>query len=167
MAFGTEGDRSIERWLLVFERACRCRGTGVPEPASNEHEERSGHLHEAASVTERPTGTTPVKLLLKLLTFALVVMMLSTSALAFEQPQSDQDIARAIVQECLAIYHERRPCACPEDHAHDGSLCGRRSAYNRPGGAEPKCYVSDVSPGEIADYRAGRKTFTSACEAVR
>jgi hypothetical protein len=102
-----------------------------------------------------------------LLTFASVVAMLSTSAPAFEQPQSDQDIAQSIVHECLAIYHQRRPCACPEDRAGDGSLCGRRSAYNRPGGAEPKCYVGDVSAGEIADYRAGRKTFTSACEAAR
>jgi hypothetical protein len=38
----------------------------------------------------------------------------------------------------------------PDDHARDGSLCGRRSAYNRSGVAAPKCYVRDVSAGEIA-----------------
>jgi hypothetical protein len=27
-----------------------------------------------------------------------------------------------------------------------------RSAYSKPGGASPKCYVTDVSPAEIAAY---------------
>jgi hypothetical protein len=48
-----------------------------------------------------------------LVTFTLVVGMLSTGAFAFVQPESDQDIVQAIVRECLAIYHQRRPYACP------------------------------------------------------
>lgn len=77
--------------------------------------------------------------------------------------QSDADIARAIIAECATIYHASRPCACPEDHARDGSRCGQRSAYSRPGGAMPRCYIKDVSPKEIGDYRAGKKDFAADC----
>jgi hypothetical protein len=75
-------------------------------------------------------------------------------------------VARSIIRECAAVYHSHRPCACPEDRARNGSRCGRRSAYGRPGGARPLCYVTDVTDGEIADYHAGRKGFLARCEAV-
>jgi hypothetical protein len=61
----------------------------------------------------------------------------------------------------------RRPCACPEDTARNGSRCGRRSAYNRPGGATPRCYVKDVMPEEITNYRNGKKDFLTVCEPIR
>lgn len=31
-------------------------------------------------------------------------------------------------------------CDCPYDYARNGSVCGGRSAYSRPGGREPICY---------------------------
>lgn len=31
-------------------------------------------------------------------------------------------------------------CDCPYDYARNGSLCGGRSAYSRPGGRDPICY---------------------------
>lgn len=31
-------------------------------------------------------------------------------------------------------------CPCPYSIASDGSRCGARSAYSRPGGYQPKCY---------------------------
>ena len=38
---------------------------------------------------------------------------------------------------------EPRPgsCDCPYDYTSSGSRCGGRSAYSRPGGASPVCYV--------------------------
>ncbi len=98
-----------------------------------------------------------------LLFFAILV----AAAPATARGRSDTDIAQAIIRECAAIYHVGRPCACPDDHARNGSRCGGRSAYNRPGGAMPRCYVKDVSAEEIADYRAGKKDFVSDCEPVR
>ncbi len=78
--------------------------------------------------------------------------------------QSDRDIAEAIIRECAAIYHATgHPCACPEDRARNGSRCGARSAYSKPGGAEPRCYVKDVSAQEVSAYRAGKKTFVADC----
>jgi hypothetical protein len=44
-------------------------------------------------------------------------------------------------------------CACPNDRARNGSACGARSAYSRPGGAVPLCYPSDVTAAMIDAYR--------------
>jgi hypothetical protein len=86
----------------------------------------------------------------------IIWLALVTSALA--QPLTDPQIAAKIIQESRDDYYATgHPCACPEDRARDGSSCGRRSAYSRPGGAEPKCYPTDVTPAEIAAYRAGHR----------
>ncbi len=34
-------------------------------------------------------------------------------------------------------------CDCPYDIAKNGSRCGGRSAYSRPNGYEPKCFLDD------------------------
>ena len=91
--------------------------------------------------------------------------MSSVAPAVARDAQSDAT-ARSIIRDCAAIYHSRRPCACPEDRARNGSRCGRRSAYTRPGGARPLCYVTDVTEGEIADYRGGRKGFLARCQAA-
>lgn len=44
-------------------------------------------------------------------------------------------------------------CPCPENRDSAGRRCGKRSAYNRPGGAEPLCYQKDVTREMIADFR--------------
>lgn len=63
-------------------------------------------------------------------------------------------VAALIVQESRQAYYATgHPCACPDDLARNGSRCGGRSAYSRPGGAEPKCYTNDVTAADIAAYR--------------
>jgi hypothetical protein len=98
---------------------------------------------------------------------AIIALLCLAAPATAQRAASDNDIAQAIIRECLAIYHAERPCACPEDTARNGSRCGRRSAYNRPGGAVPRCYVKDVRPEEIADYRNGKKDFVAECEPTR
>jgi hypothetical protein len=69
--------------------------------------------------------------------------------------RSDDEIAKAIVQGSRQEYYATgHPCACPDDLMHNGRRCGKVSAYVRPGGAEPLCYVSDVTKGMIDTYRA-------------
>jgi len=34
-------------------------------------------------------------------------------------------------------------CPCPYSRASNGSHCGKRSAWSKPGGYAPKCYESD------------------------
>src|SRR5450631_1701111 len=84
----------------------------------------------------------------------LLSLCLATSAVA-QSPLTDQQIATLIVKASRdAYYRTGHPCACPEDLARNGSRCGGRSAYSRPGGAEPYCYVTDVPKEKIEAYRA-------------
>jgi hypothetical protein len=63
-------------------------------------------------------------------------------------------IAAIIIQVSRDQYHAGgRPCACPDDRARNGSDCGGRSAYSRPGGAAPLCYPTDVTAAMIESYR--------------
>jgi len=89
--------------------------------------------------------------------FALALVPLTAFAQpALKQQLTDTQIAAVIVQESRqAYYRTGHPFACPEDLARNGTRCGKRSAYSRPGGAEPYCYVADVPAAEIARYRAG------------
>ncbi len=64
---------------------------------------------------------------------------------------SDDEIARRIIAESIASYPG--PCACPFNTTRNGSACGRRSAYSKPGGHSPVCYRDDVTPEDIARYR--------------
>jgi hypothetical protein len=69
-------------------------------------------------------------------------------------------IAAIIVKASRDQYYATgHPCACPDDKARNGSSCGARSAYSRPGGASPLCYPSDVTAAMIEAYR---KTATAS-----
>jgi hypothetical protein len=66
-------------------------------------------------------------------------------------------IAAIIVQASRNEYYAAgHPCACPNDRARNGSACGARSAYSRPGGAAPLCYPTDVTTAMIESYRQRR-----------
>ena len=48
-------------------------------------------------------------------------------------------------------------CPCPYSRASNGSRCGKRSAWSKPGGYEPLCYESDVTEEMIKRYKDRRK----------
>jgi hypothetical protein len=78
----------------------------------------------------------------------------STPTFSRPSVMSDAAVRQQIITESIAAYHRTgHPCACPYDHARNGSACGGRSAYSRPGGAAPLCYGRDVSAGVVADWR--------------
>ena len=84
---------------------------------------------------------------------ALGMMMTAGLALAGE-PLSDAQVREAIIRESVAAYLATgHPCAYPCNAARNGSSCGRRSAYTRPGGASPLCYPKDVSDDMVANWR--------------
>ncbi|MBR0742094.1 hypothetical protein JQ581_34675 [Bradyrhizobium liaoningense] len=66
-------------------------------------------------------------------------------------PSSDDDIANDLLRQDRRQYHG--PCACPYDIARNGSRCGGRSAYSRPGGATPLCYRRNITPEMIEKHR--------------
>jgi hypothetical protein len=65
--------------------------------------------------------------------------------------ESDAQVKQKIIQQSIASYPGKCPCPYNTDRA--GRSCGRRSAYNRPGGYSPKCFASDVSPSDVRAYR--------------
>ena len=64
---------------------------------------------------------------------------------------SDQKIRQLLIQRSIAGYSGN--CPCPYNRASNGSRCGGRSAYSRPGGASPLCYDRDITPQMIANHR--------------
>ena len=89
------------------------------------------------------------------MTSAIGAVWLLTAGIAVGgEPLSDADVKAAIIRESIAQYQSSgRPCACPYNAARNGSRCGARSAYSRPGGAAPLCYPDDVSERMVADWR--------------
>ncbi len=68
-----------------------------------------------------------------------------------EKRPTDAQIRQILIDESIAAYEGN--CPCPYSRARNGSLCGKRSAYSKPGGAEPLCYPKDVTDDMVRDYR--------------
>lgn len=49
---------------------------------------------------------------------------------------------RQMIRRSIASYSGS--CPCPYSRARNGSSCGKRSAWSKPGGASPLCYLSDI-----------------------
>lgn len=64
---------------------------------------------------------------------------------------TDSQIRRLIIQDSIQKYPGN--CPCPYNSASDGSACGGRSAYSRPGGYSPLCYERDVSDAMVKQIR--------------
>jgi hypothetical protein len=89
----------------------------------------------------------------KRIVLAAAFFLTAMPAVASE-PTTDAQIRAAIIKESVAAYLATgHPCACPYNVARNGSICGGRSAYSRPGGASPLCYPRDVSDGTVVDWR--------------
>lgn len=87
--------------------------------------------------------------------FLAVFAALMMPHLAFARSlPPDAEIRQRIIAESIASYKAAgHSCACPYDSARNGSSCGRRSAYSRPGGAAPLCYPADVTESMVNDWR--------------
>lgn len=64
---------------------------------------------------------------------------------------NDDQIKQQIIQESIASYSGN--CPCPYNIARNGSQCGKRSAYSKPGGASPICYPEDVTRRMIEQFK--------------
>jgi len=64
---------------------------------------------------------------------------------------TDSQIKQQIIQQSIASYPGN--CPCPYSTARNGSTCGARSAYSKPGGYDPICYPNDVTQSMIEQYR--------------
>lgn len=87
------------------------------------------------------------------LILAIFAILLSTTSLAKAPASalSDQQIAELLIQQSIRRYPGN--CPCPYNSTANGRACGKRSAYSRPGGQAPLCYVEDITPAMIQRYR--------------
>ena|SRR5437867_977283 len=88
--------------------------------------------------------------------FAVAVLTLGTAWSQTNKPtKTDDAIKQEIIQASIASY--RGSCPCPYSTDRAGRKCGARSAYSRPGGASPVCYVTDVTKKMVDDYRTNTR----------
>jgi hypothetical protein len=73
---------------------------------------------------------------------------------AFGRGEAEAQIKQKIIQASIDSYPGNCPCPYNTDRA--GRRCGGRSAYTRPGGYAPKCFPSDVTSADVAEYRRSR-----------
>lgn len=64
---------------------------------------------------------------------------------------SDDQIKKQMIQQSIASYSGS--CPCPYNVTRNGSSCGGRSAYSKPGGYDPLCYPKDITPSMLNDYK--------------
>ena len=82
---------------------------------------------------------------------AAVLLITVSSAWTADRDRSTEQIKQAIIRESISSYPGT--CACPYNVTRNGSRCGRRSAYSRPGGYAPLCYPKDVTDAMVEKYR--------------
>jgi hypothetical protein len=86
---------------------------------------------------------------MRLLFFCLILGFAATANA--KQESSDEEIRQLIIQQSIAQYPG--VCACPYSVARNGSRCGGRSAYSKPGGYSPMCFPQDVPDEMVRRFR--------------
>ena len=92
------------------------------------------------------------------ITAAILSLLIIISLADFAQAYDSTEITaakRKMIAESITSY--RGNCPCPYNTAANGSSCGRRSAYSKPGGAEPLCYETDISDAQAAEWLMKKK----------
>ncbi len=79
-------------------------------------------------------------------------LVLLSPAAASAKSMSDADVRQAMIQESISSYPGH--CPCPYNLASNGSHCGKRSAWSKPGGYAPLCYPNDITDEMVKQYRA-------------
>ena len=67
-----------------------------------------------------------------------------------------RDYKAAVVAASIYGYeiNTNRPCPCP----YSGATCRGKSAWDKPNGANPKCYKSEVTEADVKRLRDLEKT---------
>ncbi|WP_341962968.1 hypothetical protein [Pseudomonas sp. RC10] len=86
---------------------------------------------------------------------AALALLSAFTVNAKETRLTDAAIAQILIEDSIANYSGN--CPCPYNAARNGSRCGKRSAYSRPGGYAPLCFKEDVTKEMVQEYRARTK----------
>ena len=79
---------------------------------------------------------------------AFIILFLGVSISKAKSPHE-------MIKESIANYPGK--CPCPYSIMSNGKKCGKRSAYSKPGGYEPLCYVSDITGAKKNSVRNQEK----------
>ncbi len=85
-------------------------------------------------------------MIVRILTVAILIISSS-----WAHAITDDQVRNLMIKESINSYPSS--CPCPFNSAANGSSCGRRSAYSKPGGYSPLCYRGDISADEVAAWR--------------
>lgn len=91
-----------------------------------------------------------IKCMSKNILYVLILVSFSLPAFAVEST-NDAAIKKQIIAASIASYPSK--CPCPYNVTKNGSRCGGRSAYSKPGGYAPVCFESDVTPEMVKAYK--------------
>ncbi|MFZ4875362.1 hypothetical protein ACL9RI_09770 [Janthinobacterium sp. Mn2066] len=87
--------------------------------------------------------------------YVLIAMLaLASASQAYAQKGqrlSDAQVRQQIISASIASYPGR--CPCPYHSARNGSACGGRSAWSRPGGYAPICYEREITGEMVRQWR--------------
>ncbi len=81
----------------------------------------------------------------------LMVAGLALPSVALSQALTDDQVRQTMIEESIRSYPGN--CPCPYNLASNGSRCGKRSAWSKPGGFDPLCYLEDIPATMVDDYR--------------
>lgn len=84
---------------------------------------------------------------------AILAITLSTVAMSYQA--SNDQIRSEIIKDSVSTYLSTTGnCPCPYNHDKAGRLCGKRSAWSKPGGQSPICFPKDVTKEMLDKYRS-------------
>ena len=83
--------------------------------------------------------------------YFLIILAIILPFLPAQAANTDEEIKQKIIAESIASYNGN--CPCPYNTAKNGSRCGKRSAYSKPGGYSPICFESDITPIMIENHK--------------
>lgn len=88
----------------------------------------------------------------------VAVFLFAVSPAAGDQcPIPIETIKAQMIAESIGRYPGT--CACPYQSDRAGRRCGKRSAWNRPGGYAPLCFPSDITPDMVREFCDGVVRF--------
>jgi hypothetical protein len=85
-----------------------------------------------------------------ILTGLFLISLLPVSAQAAECAFPLSQVKEAMSSASIAAYSGSCPCPYYRDRA--GRRCGKRSAWSKPGGAEPLCFLDDISDAKAQQF---------------
>jgi len=96
------------------------------------------------------------KLNFLLLIFLITNLLVINGSLSEVSAENINFMKEKLIKDSISNYPGK--CACPYQLMSNGSRCGKRSAYLKPGGYSPFCYLSDISKNLINSIQSKKKT---------